>query len=161
MNDLLHDLCGHQAWADAELWKALEEHAGALEDITIRQRLHHIHLTQRAFLSIVHGEPLVLRRLEDFANMTALKDFARSFHKEVTAFLRDSSESQLAQIVVIPWFKDPRISLTVAQALAQAATHRHYHRAQNATRLRELGGKPPLTDLIVWYWKGRPDAEWI
>ena len=36
--------------------------------------------------------------------------------------------------------------------------HSHYHRGQNATRLRELGGEPPMTDLIVWYWKGRPVA---
>jgi uncharacterized damage-inducible protein DinB len=38
--------------------------------------------------------------------------------------------------------------------------HSHYHRGQNATRLRELGGEPPPTDLIVWYWKGRPAPEW-
>ncbi|MGH9369351.1 MAG: MFS transporter [Thermoanaerobaculia bacterium] len=29
-----------------------------------------------------------------------------------------------------------------------------------ATRLRELGGEPPLTDLITWYWKGKPAAPW-
>jgi uncharacterized damage-inducible protein DinB len=38
--------------------------------------------------------------------------------------------------------------------------HSHYHRGQNATRLRELGGTPPNTDLIVWYWKGQPESEW-
>ena len=38
--------------------------------------------------------------------------------------------------------------------------HSQHHRAQNATRLRELGGKPPTTDLIVWYWKGRPAPHW-
>jgi hypothetical protein len=27
-------------------------------------------------------------------------------------------------------------------------------------RLRELGGEPPLTDLIVCHWKGRPDPVW-
>jgi hypothetical protein len=25
-------------------------------------------------------------------------------------------------------------------------------------RLRERGGEPPTSDLIVWYWKGRPSA---
>ena len=46
------------------------------------------------------------------------------------------------------------------EALTQAAMHSHYHRAQNATRLRELRGAPPLTDLIVWWWKGRPEPVW-
>ncbi len=31
--------------------------------------------------------------------------------------------------------------------------HCHYHRGQNASGLKELGGRLPLTDLIVWYWK--------
>ena len=38
------------------------------------------------------------------------------------------------------------------------AMHSQWHRGQNAMRLRELGGEPPTTDLIVWYWKGRPSA---
>ena len=38
--------------------------------------------------------------------------------------------------------------------------HSHYHRGQNATRLRELGAEPPGTDLIVWYWKSRPAPAW-
>jgi hypothetical protein len=35
-----------------------------------------------------------------------------------------------------------------------------YHRGQNATRLRELGGDHPTTALIVWHWKGRPAPAW-
>jgi tetratricopeptide (TPR) repeat protein len=31
---------------------------------------------------------------------------------------------------------------------------------KRATRLRGLGGEPPMTDLIVWYWKGRPAPSW-
>ena len=160
MNGLLRDLYGHQAWADAEHWKALEAHPGALEDPAIRQRLYHIHLTQRAFLLIVRGEALSLPHLRDFPNMMALKDSVKAYHGEAAIFLKDASDSQLAEVVTIPWFKDPPISITVAQALTQAAMHSHYHRGQNATRLRELGGKPPLTDLIVWYWKGRPETKW-
>jgi hypothetical protein len=26
--------------------------------------------------------------------------------------------------------------------------------------LRELGAEPPMTDLIFWYWKGRPGPDW-
>jgi uncharacterized damage-inducible protein DinB len=38
--------------------------------------------------------------------------------------------------------------------------HSHHHRGQNAAALRELGGEPPPTDLIVWYWKEKPGAPW-
>ena len=160
MSRLLYDLYAHQVWADAEHWRAMESHPRALDDDAIRKRLHHIHLTQRAFLSIVRKENLEIRRLEDFPDMAALKDYAKSNHKEAGIFVKGISERQLEETLVIPWFKDPPISLTVEQALTQAAMHSHYHRAQNATRLRELGGEPPLTDLIVWYWKGKPEVEW-
>jgi uncharacterized damage-inducible protein DinB len=60
----------------------------------------------------------------------------------------------------VDWFKDPPLTITIAEALTQCAMHSHYHRGQNATRLRELGVEPPLTDLIVWYWRGRPAAAW-
>jgi uncharacterized damage-inducible protein DinB len=160
MNDLLLDLYGHQAWADAEHWRALEAQPGALEDPAIRNRLHHYHLTQHAFLLIVRGDPLSFPRLEDFSTMASLKDYARMHHREALEFVGRASESELERLVVIPWFKDPPISITVAQALTQAAMHSQYHRGQNASRLRELGGAPPLTDFIAWYWKGRPEAKW-
>jgi hypothetical protein len=56
--------------------------------------------------------------------------------------------------------KDPPLTITVAEALTQCAMHSHYHRGQNATRLRDLGGEPPPTDLIYWQWKGRPAGAW-
>lgn len=160
MRGLLLDLYGHQAWADAEHWRALEAHPGALKDSAIRNRLYHYHLTQRAFLFIVRGAVLSFPRLEEFPTMEALKEYAKNYHGEALDFLRRASDFELERLVVVPWFKDPPISITVAQALTQAAMHSQYHRGQNASRLRELGGSPPLIDLIAWYWKGRPEPKW-
>ena len=64
------------------------------------------------------------------------------------------------RIVSIPFYRDKEFALRVDEALLQAVTHSHYHRAQNATRLRALGGEPPGTDLIVWYAKRRPAPRW-
>ena len=47
--------------------------------------------------------------------------------------------------------KDPALTITVGEALTQCAMHSQWHRGQNATRLRELGGHPPMVDLIVWF----------
>ncbi|MBM4176933.1 MAG: hypothetical protein FJ213_12295 [Ignavibacteria bacterium] len=160
MIELLRDMYHHQAWADAEMWKALESHPGALENEAIRKCLHHIHLTQHAFLSIVSGKELVRKRLEDFSNMNELKEYAKANHTQALAFIQDCTESKLAEVVRIPWLRNPQLSLPIYQALLQAAMHSHYHRGQNATRLRELGGNPPLTDIIAWYRKEKPKAVW-
>ncbi len=161
MSSLIVDLYGHQSWADAEQWRALESHAGALDDVRIRERLYHIHTVQRAFLKLVRGEPLTgFPKPEDFPTPSALRDYGRRTHEDAAAFLASIRAGQLAEPVVIPWAREPILEVTVEQALAQAATHSHYHRGQNATRLRELGGSPPVTDLILWYSKGRPAPDW-
>ena len=89
-----------------------------------------------------------------------MRAYAREHHDRLSPAIATISDSQLAESIVIPWFKDPPLSLTVAEALMQGALHSHYHRGQNATRLREMGGEPPMTDYIVWLWKGRPEADW-
>jgi len=86
--------------------------------------------------------------------------YARDHHDRLAPALAATSDERLAVSIAIPWFTDPPLSLTVAEALTQAAMHTHYHRGQNATRLRELGGEPPMTDYIYWLWKGRPEPIW-
>ena len=162
MNPLLRDFCAHQSWADAEHWRAIETHAPAAADSAIRTRLHHIHMVQRVFMWAVgdraSGPPV--SKPEDFGSLAELKPFARGSHDEIDRLLRGVTEAHLDSRITMPWFGDPPLSITVTEALTQCAMHSHYHRGQNATRLRELGGEPPMTDLIVWYWKGRPAPAW-
>jgi uncharacterized damage-inducible protein DinB len=162
MNPLLRDFCGHQAWADAEHWSAIEAHSSSAEDPVLRQRLHHIHLVQSAFLWAVgdRAADLAVTTPEDFPVLAELKAYARGSHAAFAGFLASVSDARLEERITMPWFRDPPLSITVTEALTQCAMHSHYHRGQNATRLRELGGEPPLTDLIVWYWRGRPAPAW-
>lgn len=157
---MLSDFVGHQAWADAEQWRAIQALPAAADDKAISTRLHHIHLVQHAFLSIVKGEKVEISGPADFATSADLKAYARRGHEAILAYVARTPAAEFDRMLTIPWFNNPPIEVTVAQALTQAAMHSHYHRGQNATRLRELGGEPPLTDLIVWYWKGRPAAAW-
>lgn len=163
MRDTLIDLYRHQEWADAELWRAFEAHPSSLSDKTLFDRLHHIHLVQRFFLAIARGENVQAMKItkpEDYATPDALKAFAQEYHRAAGDFLATADTAALNRSINVPWFKDPALDLPIEQALLQAAMHSHYHRGQNATRLRELGGIPPLTDYIVWLWKGKTPAHW-
>ena len=66
---------------------------------------------------------------------------------------------EFEETIEIPWFQ-PALKISRQQALMQAAMHSHYHRGQNATRFRELGGVPPMTDFIIWLRAGQPAAKW-
>jgi len=158
----LVDLGRHLAWADAEHWRAYQETAGVLEDEILRRRLHHLHLVQQAFRWIVKADGSIFSRtsVSDFSSVETLKGYGRQASTDLVRCIEGLADDRLAQTVRIPWFNDPLLTITVAEALMQAVMHSHWHRGQNATRLRELGGEPPTTDLIVWFWKGRPAAAW-
>ena len=160
MSSYLDELYAHQEWADAEHWRAFEAHPPAFADNVIRERLHHIHLVQHGFLWVTDAQraEFAFKKLEDFPSMADLKQYARQGLEELSERVRKSDQGRMEEIIEVPWFKPP-VRISLRQALTQAAMHSHYHRGQNATRLRELGGLPPHTDFIVWLKNGQP-AQW-
>ena len=158
MDGLLHDLLYHQLWADVEHWHAIGAHPAARDDKSLHDRLHHIHQVQSFFAWIVGGgERPTATTPDQYPSFDTLESYARESHAVIRQLCSSISDASLGESITVPWFKEPPLTLTRSEALVQMATHSHYHRGQNATRLRELGGTPPLTDLIVWYWKGRPE----
>jgi len=161
MTSYLDELYAHQEWADAEHWRAFEAHPAALADKAILERLLHIHLVQHGFLWVTSPErtDFAFKKLDDFLSMGDLKKYAQQGLKEMTELLKKTDPDRMEEIIDVPWFKPPA-KISVRHALTQAAMHSHYHRGQNATRLRELGGVPPMTDFIVWLRNGQPAAQW-
>jgi len=161
VSSYLDELYAHQEWADAEHWRAFEAHPAALDDTAIRERLLHIHQVQYAFLWITgpRTSGFEFKKLEDFPSMADLKQYAQRYHVAVRELLSGLDQTKVEELVEAPWFTPP-VKLSRRHALTQAAMHSHYHRGQNATRLRELGGVPPTTDFIIWLRKGQPAAQW-
>src|SRR5215831_12064827 len=161
MPSYLDELYAHQEWADAEHWRAFETYPPALKDEALYQRLHHIHLVQHGFLWLTgpRTSPFEYKKAEEYPDSAALKEYARQGLTDLQEVLQATSPEVLEQVIEIPWFK-PTLKISRRQALTQAAMHSHYHRGQNATRLRELGGVPPATDFINWLHKGQPPAAW-
>src|SRR5262245_42508646 len=113
--NVLQDLYAHQAWADAEHWKAVETCPPALADDVIRGRFHHIHQVQRIFRWAVGGRehPPELTRPEEFPDAAALKAWGRIYHDEMARFLADLTDARLREPVEIVWFKDPPLRLPI------------------------------------------------
>jgi len=152
------ELLDHQAWADAAIVTAIRAHTGAAADEALRKTLHHIVMVQRAFLSIflkrafdMQKESRVPGSLDEF------KTLFREAHQEEIAFAKGIPEADLSSLIEMPWI--PGLKLTLAQALMQVVMHSQSHRGQCASRLRALGGSPPMTDFILWL-KDRPVPVW-
>jgi len=161
MPSYLDELYAHQEWADAEHWRAFEAHPPVLADKAIRERLHHIHLVQHGFLWVTSPQrpEFAFNKLEDFPSMSDLKKYAREGLGRLNELVKSLDPARADEIIEIPWFRPPA-KISIRQALTHAAMHSHYHRGQNATRLRELRGTPPTTDFIVWLREGKPAALW-
>ena len=164
MKSLIQDLFGHQEWADAEMWKAVESCPGALEKDDIAKRFRHFHSTQYGYVQLLREKKLDMKslvsRYGDSVPIQTVKQNAIETHRELAKFLSEITESGLDERLSIPWFNDPTVTVTATQALLQVIMHSQYHRGQNATKLREVGGTPPTLDFVLWVMKGRPKAEW-
>ena len=97
----------------------------------------------------------------DFPSFAALRAYGRDSSRALADFIDGVAVERLSDRIQMPLLlRTPPFSLTVAEALTQAVLHSQWHRGQNATRLRELGGEPPTLDLIIWYANDRPPARW-
>jgi len=160
MLEKLGDLFAHQEWADSVHWRSLAEQQNALEDEAIRKRLHHLHSVQRSFLDVWKGTPKKPPSLAEFGSMGAVRQFVRDYYRELKDFLAKADPARLEETLRVPWFADPQRPVRLFETMQQVVMHSEHHRAQNATRLRELGGAMPVTDYIVWILDARPAPVW-
>ncbi len=162
----IQELFQHMEWADALVWQTALASEAALEDKSMRERLLHTHMVQRAFLRIWQEQPLNPNAAADLTGVS-LAAWGREYHQEARRYLSEIMEADLDRPVTLPWaeFIAARIGRqpetpTLGETCLQVASHSGYHRGQVNARPRELGAEPPLVDFITWIWLGKPAAQW-
>lgn len=163
---LFRDLYRHMEWADATVWRVVLDSSSGQGDGFLRERLHHIHLVQRAFFNVWKQLPMQFPELSSFADLAALSAWGSENYPQIAEFIEAVDQARLDDIVVLPWaqrlterFGSPA-ETRLGETLLQVPMHSQYHRGQVNIRLRELGAEPPLVDYIAWIWLGRPEAGW-
>jgi len=167
MLDAVRTLFDHMQWADATVWRAVSDCAAAADDTVIHDRLYHIHATQHAFLQAWRGEEVAFTGPNDYPGLDTVREFGRAFYAAAPQYIASLNDDAVGRELVLPWSSyfakragfTPHPS-TLGETLLQLPSHSTYHRGQVNTRLRELGGTPPLVDFIAWIWAGKPAAKW-
>ena len=158
MLGMLRDLVQHKSWASAALFAAIRDNDTASRDDALRALLHHIILANRFWLFACVDRPFVIE--EEARVPGALDDVSalfRSTYAIEAEWIAGAGEFDLARRLEGPLI--PGGSCSIEQAYMQVCLHSQGHRSQCATRLRSLGGQPPVTDFIVWV-TNRPLAQW-
>ena len=151
--EVLLDLARHQAWADAAHWKALRENTALLEDAEIRNRLNHMAMTVKMLTTLARGET------PDFAGMKEIEsadELEAAMRKAQTDLAAELESADLDKMVRLPRGPKGPFEAPAGVLLLQAITHNQHHRGQNASRMRQMGATPPMTDFVLWYALGRP-----
>jgi uncharacterized damage-inducible protein DinB len=164
--DRLDGFLDHMEWADALMWKSVGAVAAAQHDRRLVALLHHLHLVQWIYLSIWQRQAPSITDAETYEHAAAVRAWAKPYYSKARAFVGSLDEDGLARVVQFPWADQIAQRYgsvgpaTMRETIAQILLHTTYHRAQVATRVRELGGEPALTDYIAWIWMNRPPASW-
>ncbi len=152
--ETLRDLSRHQVWADAAHWKALHENAVLREDPEIRKRLNHMVMAARMLTALARGETPdpAAWKLE----IEAADQLEAAMSQANTDLVQAIQAIDLAKMIALPRGPQGPWESPAGALLLQAVTHSQHHRGQNASRMRQLGVTPPMTDFIVWFAMGRP-----
>jgi uncharacterized damage-inducible protein DinB len=151
--ELLQDLARHQAWSDTAHWKALHENGTLLEDPEIRKRLNHMLMALRMLTALARGEtpdPSGMRDIEPTDQLEA------ALEKANVELIEALNTIDLQRMIALPRGPQGPWEAPAGVLLLQAITHSQHHRGQNASRMRQLGATPPMTDFVIWYALGRP-----
>jgi len=151
--EALLDLARHQTWADAAHWKALRENTKLLEDAEIRTRLNHMVMAVKMLTMLARGETPDAAVKKEIDSVDELEAAMGKAHADLAAML---GTVDLEKMIALPRGPKGPFEAPAGVLLLQAITHSQHHRGQNASRMRQLGATPPMTDYVIWYALGRP-----
>jgi uncharacterized damage-inducible protein DinB len=151
--ELLTDLARHQAWADAAHWKTLRATAALLDDKEIRTRLNHMVMAEKMLTMLARGETPDPAGMKEVESVDELEATMHKAHADLATAL---GCADLDKMIALPRGPNGPFEAPAGVLLLQALTHSQHHRGQNASRMRQLGTTPPMTDFVIWYALGRP-----
>jgi uncharacterized damage-inducible protein DinB len=154
-SEQLLDLARYQAWADATHWKTLRENAALLEDAEIRKRLNHMVAAMKLLTGLARGEMPDHAPAKDIDSIDDLAAAMRNAQTNLTSVLESVD---LDRMIALPRGPKGPFEAPAGVLLLQAFMHGQHHRGQNSSRMRQLGVDPPMTDFVIWYALGRPNA---
>ena len=149
----LKELFRYQSWADAEHWRAFRENPALLVDEEIRKRLNHTVKASEMLCALARGEAPNMAGWKDSESAEALESALQRAGQIMEATL---GSVDTEKIVAVPRGPKGPFESPAGVLLLQALMHGQHHRGQNASRMRQLGVTPPMTDLIIWHALGQP-----
>jgi len=88
---------------------------------------------------------------EQIPSLIALQDRWEEYRESLYAYLVNVTDTKLSAPFSYIDGRGANHAEPLYQQMLQIINHSSYHRGQIVTMLRQIGGKPPTTDLIIFF----------
>lgn len=155
----IRELYAYTRWADARMLGAAAQLSN--EQFTrdmgssfgsIRDTLVHILAVHWVWVSRWEGvSPREMPREWKECTLVELRRAWQEVEARQSSYLAGLSESDLDRVLRYTNTAGQPFAMTMTRVLRHVVNHATYHRGQLATMFRQLGLKPPSTDLFLYY----------
>lgn len=153
------DLLEYNLWANNRLFEAAaqmpaEQYYRDLKSSHggIHGTFVHIVGAQKVWLARWLGSPdTSMVRAEDVTSLIDLIALWEQISSETAKFLQQFTDEKLHDTMTITTSNGKRFTHTYQQMLQHLVNHSSIHRGQVSAMMRQLGIRPPATDLIGYY----------
>jgi uncharacterized damage-inducible protein DinB len=155
----IQELFAYNWWANGRILDAVETLSEEQLDQplggsfpTLRTTVGQILTAEGIWLSRWQGDsPTTLPAGWDFLTFSSLRGHWREVESEQAAFALTLSDETLRAPLSYKTLGGEAFSQPLVHLIRHLINHSTYHRGQVTTLLRQLGVKPPSTDLILFY----------
>ena len=117
----------------------------------IHGTLLHIYSADMIWFQRWKGTPSSTSVVQEIPNLDSLKTHWKEYRISLNNYLRSLTEEILTAPLSYADSKGNKHAEPLYQQMQQVINHASYHRGQIVTMLRQLGGKPQATDIILFY----------
>ncbi len=151
-------LHAYNSWASNRLFDALatmtpEQYTQDMKGSHggIHTTLIHMVGAEKLWLERFHGAPQPFLTVATATSLTELKTIWEKIGYDTAKWLGMMTDKKLTETFTFKTLKGDQFTHIFWQAFQHVVNHSTYHRGQVITMMRQLGVKPPTTDLSLFY----------
>ena len=144
---MLKRLLHHDMWANR---RAIDMSRALPEDSErCRKLMAHLLTSKKMWLGRIHDT--ADGKIDAWPELSweEIEALLVDMNQAVPAYLNSLAEKDMPRVISYVNPRGMNISVRLGDILTHSMLHGQYHRAQIATAVREAGGEPVMTDLIV------------
>jgi uncharacterized damage-inducible protein DinB len=156
--DDLNSLLLYSQWADARVVAAIRalgpdryNREPAPGWSSLGSTLFHLAGANHVWAARLAGEVVTSRPSEsDYPTLEHAEAFLTRTHAALDAQLAARTPAQLIENFSYHNFQGQQATLPLWAVFRHVVNHATYHRGQIASKIKLLGGEPPITDFVYW-----------